>query len=231
MAVTGTYQQTARTTASRTRDRMHYERAGVHAVLDEAYHCHLAFVVDGEPRVLPTLHVRIDETVYVHGSTGSRPLLAAGAGGGLPVCLAVTLLDGLVFARSQFHHSANYRSVVVHGTARPVTDEAGKRRVLDALLDKLGPGRSADSRPPTRKELAETAVLAVPLREASLRTRTGGVSEEPADLPLPHWAGVVPLRLRPGPPEPDRGVTTPPPGYLPPRPPPERAGRSAGNSA
>jgi nitroimidazol reductase NimA-like FMN-containing flavoprotein (pyridoxamine 5'-phosphate oxidase superfamily) len=215
MAMTDVYEQTPRTTAARTRDRMHYERAAIHAVLDEAYHCHLAFVVDGGPRVLPTLQVRIDETVYVHGSTGSRPLLAARAPGGLPVCLAVTLLDGLVFARSQFHHSANYRSVVVHGTARPVTDEAGKRRVLAALLDKLGPGRAADSRPPTAAELAATAVLAVPLREASLRARTGGVSEDEADLALPYWAGVVPLRLSPGAPEPDRGVTIAPPVYLP----------------
>jgi nitroimidazol reductase NimA-like FMN-containing flavoprotein (pyridoxamine 5'-phosphate oxidase superfamily) len=210
-----TYEPTARTTATRERQRMHYDRAAVHAVLDEAYHCHLAFVVDGEPRLLPTLQVRVGETVYVHGSTGSRPLLAARTGDGLPVCLAVTLLDGLVLARSQFHHSANYRSVVVHGTARPVAGEAEKRRVLNALLDKLGPGRAADSRPPTRKELAETAVLALPLHEVSLRTRTGGVSEDPADLSLPHWAGVVPLRMIPGTPQPDSGVTGPPPAYLP----------------
>jgi uncharacterized protein len=210
-----TYEPTDRTTATRTRERMRYEQAAVHEVLDESYHCHLAFVVDGEPRLLPTLQVRIDETVYVHGSTGSRPLLAARAATGLPVCLAVTLLDGIVFARSQFHHSANYRSVVVHGTARLVVDDGEKRRVLSALLDKLGPGRAADSRPPNRKELAETAVLAVPLREASLRVRTGGVSEDEDDLALPHWAGVVPLRLTPGRPEPDAGVTTPPPSYLP----------------
>jgi nitroimidazol reductase NimA-like FMN-containing flavoprotein (pyridoxamine 5'-phosphate oxidase superfamily) len=213
--VPDTYQPTPRTTATRTRERMRYDRAAVHEVLDEAYHCHLAFVVDGEPRVLPTLQVRVDETVYVHGSTGSRPLLAARTGDGLAVCLAVTLLDGLVFARSQFHHSANYRSVVVHSTARLVTDGAAKRRVLAALLDKLGPGRAADSRPPTGKELAETAVLAVPLREASLRVRSGGVNEEPEDLALPHWAGVVPLRQAPGAPEPDHGVTAPPPAYLP----------------
>jgi uncharacterized protein len=210
-----TYEQTSRTTATRTRDRMWYERAAVHAVLDESYHCHLAFVVDGEPRLLPTLQVRIDETVYVHGSTGSRPLLTARTSDGLPVCLAVTLLDGIVFARSQFHHSANYRSVVVHGIARLVTDDAEKRRVLSALLDKLGSGRAADSRPPNRRELAETAVLAVPLREVSLRVRSGGVSEDEEDLVLPHWAGVVPLRLTPGLPEPDTGVTTPPPSYLP----------------
>jgi nitroimidazol reductase NimA-like FMN-containing flavoprotein (pyridoxamine 5'-phosphate oxidase superfamily) len=210
-----TYEKSGRTTATRKPERMRYERAEVHAVLDEAYHCHLAFVVDGEPRVLPTLQVRVDETVYVHGSTGSRPLLAARAPGGLPVCLAVTLIDGLVFARSHFHHSANYRSVVVHGNARLVTDEAGKRRVLSALVDKLGPGRAADSRPPTRRELAETAVLALPLREVSLRTRTGGPLEEEADLALPHWAGVVPMRIAPGDPEPDLAVTTPPPAYLP----------------
>ena len=213
--MTDTYQQTARTTATRTRDRMHYDRAAIHAVLDEAYHCHLAFVVDGEPRVLPTMHVRSGETVFIHGSTGSRPLLAARQPDGLPVCLAVTLIDGLVLARSQFHHSVNYRSVIVHGTARLVTDEAEQRRALNALLDKLGPGRSTDCRPPTRKELAETAVLAVPLAEASLRRRTGGVVEEEEDLALPHWAGVVPLRLIAGRPEPAPGVTTPPPAYLP----------------
>jgi nitroimidazol reductase NimA-like FMN-containing flavoprotein (pyridoxamine 5'-phosphate oxidase superfamily) len=206
---------TARTTASRERERMSYDRAAVHAVLDEAYHCHLAFVVDGEPRVLPTLHVRIDDTVFVHGSTGSRPLLAARDRAGLPVCLAVTLLDGLVYARSQFHHSANYRSVVVHGTARLVTGEPGKRRVLAALVDKAGPGRAADSRPPTRKELAETAVLALPLLEASLRARAGGVVEDPADQSLPHWAGVVPLRLTPGTPRPEPEVAATLPGYLP----------------
>jgi nitroimidazol reductase NimA-like FMN-containing flavoprotein (pyridoxamine 5'-phosphate oxidase superfamily) len=210
-----TYERTPRTSALRSRDRVAYDRDGVHAVLDGAYHCHLAFVVDGEPRLLPTLHVRIGETVYVHGSTGSRPMLAAARAGGLPVCLAVTLLDGLVYARSQFHHSANYRSVVAHGTATLVSGEAGKRRVLDALLDKLGPGRAADSRPPTRKELAETAVLALPLREVSVKARSGPVEEDAADYALPHWAGVVPLRLVPGAPAPDRGVTTATPPYLP----------------
>src|SRR5918997_1839345 len=116
------YPRTPRTTASRSRDRMSYDRAAAHAVLDEAYHCALGFTVDGEPRVLPTLHVRVGDTLYVHGSTGSRPLLAARGPEGLPVCVAVTLLDGLVLARSQFHHSANYRSVVAHGAARLVTD-------------------------------------------------------------------------------------------------------------
>jgi len=208
-----TYPPTGRTTASRSRDRMSYDRAAAHAVLDEAYHCALAFTVDGEPRVLPTLHVRVGDTLYLHGSTGSRPLLAA-RGAGLPVCVSVTLLDGLVLGRSQFHHSANYRSVVAHGTAHLVTDEREKAGVLTALVEKVAAGRSADSRPPTRKELAETAVLALPLREVSLRARTGGVREEEADLALPYWAGVVPLRLTAGVPEPDAGVRAPLPAYL-----------------
>ncbi|MBQ0900833.1 bifunctional pyridoxamine 5'-phosphate oxidase family protein/GNAT family N-acetyltransferase [Micromonospora sp. U21] len=207
------YPPTARTTPSRSRDRMSYDRSAAHAVLDEAYHCALGFTVDGQPRVLPTLHVRIGETLYLHGSTGSRPLLAA-RGDGLPVCVTVTLLDGLVYARSQFHHSANYRSVVALGTARLVTDEREKSAMLTALVEKVGAGRSAASRPPNRRELAETAVLALPLREVSVRARTGGVREDEADLHLPHWAGVLPLRLTPGLPEPDAGVTAPLPAYL-----------------
>ncbi|MEG3633768.1 bifunctional pyridoxamine 5'-phosphate oxidase family protein/GNAT family N-acetyltransferase [Micromonospora palythoicola] len=210
------YPQTTRTTASRSRDRMSYDRAAAHAVLDEAYHCALGFTVNGEPRVLPTLHVRVGDTLYLHGSTGSRPLLAARADG-LAVCVAVTLLDGLVYGRSQFHHSANYRSVVAHGTAHLVTDQIEKADVLTALVEKVGTGRAADSRPPSRRELAETAVLALPLTEVSLRTRTGGVRDDPADLDLAHWAGVVPLRLTHGRPEPDAGVTAPLPAYLRPR--------------
>ncbi|SIR44186.1 bifunctional pyridoxamine 5'-phosphate oxidase family protein/GNAT family N-acetyltransferase [Micromonospora avicenniae] len=208
-----TYPRTERTTAKRPRDRMSYDRSAVHAVLDEAYHCVLGFTVDGEPRVLPTMHVRVGDTLYLHGSTGSRPLLAA-RGDGLPVAVAVTLLDALIYARAQFHHSANYRSVVAHGTARLVTDEREKADVMTALVEKVAAGRSADSRPPSRKELAETAVLALPLHEVSLRTRGGGVGDEEADLGLPHWAGVVPLRLTRGRPETDAGVTAPVPAYL-----------------
>ncbi|MFF4879012.1 MULTISPECIES: bifunctional pyridoxamine 5'-phosphate oxidase family protein/GNAT family N-acetyltransferase [unclassified Micromonospora] len=207
------YPPTARTTPNRSRDKMSYDRDAAHAVLDEAYHCALGFTVDGQPRVLPTLHVRIGDTLYLHGSTGSRPLLAA-RGDGLPVCVTVTLLDGLVYARSQFHHSANYRSVVALGTARLVTDEREKTAMLTALVEKVGAGRSADSRPPSRRELAETAVLALPLREVSVRARSGGVREDEADLHLPHWAGVLPLRLTAGLPEPDAGVTAPLPAYL-----------------
>ncbi|WP_326560256.1 bifunctional pyridoxamine 5'-phosphate oxidase family protein/GNAT family N-acetyltransferase [Micromonospora sp. NBC_01796] len=212
------YQQTERTTANRGRNRMGYQRDAAHAILDEAYHCSLAFTVDGEPRVLPTLHVRVGDTVYLHGSTGGRPLLAARGPDGLPVCLSVTLLDGLVYGRSQFHHSANYRSVIAHGTAHLVTDQAEKASAMTALVEKVGRGRAADSRPPTRKELAETAVLALPLREVSVRARTGPVVDEPEDYDLPHWAGVLPLRQVAGPAEPDTGVTAPVPDYLrPPR--------------
>ncbi|WP_328532706.1 bifunctional pyridoxamine 5'-phosphate oxidase family protein/GNAT family N-acetyltransferase [Micromonospora zamorensis] len=207
------YPPTARTTPHRSRDRMSYDRAAAHAVLDEAYDCALGFTVDGQPRVLPTLHVRIGDTLYLHGSTGSRPLLAA-RGEGLPVCVAVTLLDGLVYARSQFHHSANYRSVVAHGTARLVTDEREKLAMLTALVEKVGAGRSTQTRPPSRRELAETAVLALPLHEVSVRARSGGVREDEDDLHLPHWAGVLPLRVTAGQPEPDAGVTAPLPAYL-----------------
>ncbi|MEV8506541.1 bifunctional pyridoxamine 5'-phosphate oxidase family protein/GNAT family N-acetyltransferase [Actinoplanes sp. NPDC051475] len=212
--MTDLYQPTARTTATRYRDRMHYERDAAHAILDEAYDCTVAFVVDGEPRALPTLHVRVGETLYLHGSTGGRIGLTARADG-VRACVSVTLLDGLVYARSQFHHSANYRSLVAHGMARPVTDAGEKSAAMTALVEKLGAGRAADSRPPTTRELATTAVLALPLTEVSVRARAGGVADEAEDLPLPHWAGVLPLQRVAGPPQPDAGVAPPPPAYLP----------------
>jgi RimJ/RimL family protein N-acetyltransferase/nitroimidazol reductase NimA-like FMN-containing flavoprotein (pyridoxamine 5'-phosphate oxidase superfamily) len=192
---------------------MSYDRDLAYSIIDEAWHCTLSFVVDGEPRALPTLHVRIGDTVYVHGSTGSRPLLHA-RDGGIPVCLSVTHLDGLVLARSQFHHSANYRSVVAHGMATLVSSEEDKLRVLAAIVDKIGDGRSAHTRPPTPKELAQTSVLTLRLDEVSVRSRTGGVLEDEEDLGLPYWAGVVPLSVVAGRPTPDSGVTTPQPPYL-----------------
>ncbi len=212
--MTDLYQPTARTTATRNRDRMHYERETAHAILDEAYDCSVAFVVDGEPRVLPTLHVRVEDTLYLHASTGGRLGLQA-RGDGVPVAVSVTLLDGIVYARSQFHHSANYRSVVVHGIAKPVTDKAAKSAAMQALVERVGHGRSAETRPPTARELATTTVLALPLVEVSVRARAGGVADDPDDAALPHWAGVLPLRRVAGPPEPDAGVSGPPPAYLP----------------
>ncbi|KJY46465.1 hypothetical protein VR46_08920 [Streptomyces sp. NRRL S-444] len=178
---TGGYEPTDRTVPSRSRERARYDRETVHSILDQAYVCHLGFVRDGAPVVLPTLYGRVGETLYVHGSTGSRPLLAAGqTDPGLPVCLTVTHVDGLVLARSAFHHSINYRSVIVHGTAYQVTDEDERRMALDALVDHVVPGRSADSRPANAKELAATAVIRLDLNE-------------PEDMDLPYWSGVVPV--------------------------------------
>jgi nitroimidazol reductase NimA-like FMN-containing flavoprotein (pyridoxamine 5'-phosphate oxidase superfamily)/RimJ/RimL family protein N-acetyltransferase len=205
---------TDRTTATRYRDRMHYDRATVHAILDEAYDCSVAYVLDGEPRVLPTLQVRLGDTLYLHGSSGSRLGLTA-RGDGVRVCVSVTLLDGIVYGRAQFHHSANYRSVIAHGIARPVADPEEKLAAMHALVEKVGAGRSADSRPPTKQELAQTTVLALPLDEVAARARTIGVNDEPEDLALPHWAGVLPVRRVFGPPETDPGVPVAPPAYLP----------------
>ncbi|MER5221118.1 pyridoxamine 5'-phosphate oxidase family protein [Streptomyces flaveus] len=189
-----TYTPTDRTIPTRSRKRAAYDQETVHSILDEGYVCHLGFVREGAPIVLPTLYGRIGERLYVHGSTGSRPLRMAGqAEPGLPVCLTVTHVDGLVLARSAFHHSLNYRSVVVHGIAHQVTDPDEKRAALDALVDQVVPGRSQDSRPANDKELAATAVLRLDLGEVSAKLRTGGPNDEPEDLDLPHWTGVVPL--------------------------------------
>lgn len=189
------YPSTDRTVPTRSPDRASYDRELVHAILDEGYVCHLGFVRDGAPVVLPTLYGRVGERLYVHGSTGSRPLRMTGAADpGLPVCLTVTHVDALVLARSAFHHSINYRSVVVHGTAYEVTDPEERRTALDALVDHVVPGRSQDSRPANKKELAATAVIRLDLNEVSAKLRTGGVNDEPEDLALPHWAGLVPLR-------------------------------------
>lgn len=205
---------TTRTTPSRHADRTRDEPEVVHQILDEALVCHLSFIVGGEPRVLPTLHARDGDTLYLHGSTGSRPMLAARPDG-LPVCVAVTLLDGLVLARSQFNHSVNYRSAVIHGRARLVTDATEKRRALAALVDHVVAGRSQDSRPPSDRELAQTAVLALSLAEASSKVRAGGPVDQPEDLSLPHWSGVLPLRLVAGDPESGaEGVAVPLPPYL-----------------
>jgi len=206
------FEKTARTTSLRERDRMSYDRDLAYSIIDEAWHCMVSFVVDGEPRSLPTLIVRIDDTAYVHGSTGSRPLLQARDG--LRVCLSVTHLDGLVLARSQFHHSANYRSMVAHGIATLVESPEDKLSVLAAIVDKIGDGRSAHTRPPTPKELAQTSVLALKLDEVSVRQRTGGVLEDEEDLDLPYWAGVVPLQVVAGRPLPDSGVLAVTPPYL-----------------
>jgi uncharacterized protein len=164
--------------------------------------------------VLPTTHARLGETLYLHGSTGSRPMLSAQTA--LPVCVTATLVDGLVLARSALHHSLVYRSVVVVGDARLVADPTEKCTALDALLNHIADGRAADCRQPNARELAMTAVLAVDLVEVSAKVRTGGPADDPEDLTLPHWAGVVPLHLMAGAPVPARDLdpTIAPPDYL-----------------
>lgn len=215
------YRPTPRTTPTRYRERARYDRETVHRILDEALICHLGYVNADRPVVLPTTHARLGETLYLHGSTGSGPMLAATAaeasGSGLPVCVTATLLDGLVLARSAMHHSLNYRSVVVVGEARPVDERAEKLQAMRALLDHIRPGRAADCRLPNARELAATAILALDLVEVSAKVRSGGAVDDPEDSALPHWAGVVPLRMMPGAPEPadDLDPATPLPPYLP----------------
>ena len=203
--------KTARTIVKRLPKRARYERDVVDAVLDEAMICHVGFVHDGHPYVIPTGFARDGDTLYVHGSNASRMLRTLSAG--VPVCVTVTLLDGLVVARSAFHSSMNYRSVVILGTATPVTDPDAKLLAMRALVDHLIPERWPDLRPITSKELAQTTVLAIPLQEASAKVRTGGPLDDEDDYALPMWAGVVPLALSPSRPESDErlpaGIPTP----------------------
>ncbi len=204
--------RTELTTPTRYAERVSYDRAAAYAVLDEASVCHLGYLAGGVPRVLPTLFVRVDDTVYLHGSTGSGPMLSAREPS--TICVTVTLHDAWVLARSQFHHSANYRCVVAYGAPRLVTDPAEKRAAMAALVDKVAPGRADDTRPPTDKELAGTAVLGLPLTELSIKARSGGPLDEVEDYDLPYWAGLVPLRVTAGIPVPDGRATVPTPAYL-----------------
>src|ERR1700761_1749411 len=187
------YPPTPRTVPTRYRERVRYDRETVHGILDEGLICHVGYLNAGRPLVLPTTHARLGEILYLHGSTGSGPMLAAaGSAEGLPVCVTVTLVDGLVLARAALHHSLEYRSVVVVGNARLVQDRGEKLGALAALLDHVVPGRSVDSRPPNERDLAATAVLALDLVEVSAKVRAGGPIDDEEDVALPHWAGVVP---------------------------------------
>lgn len=188
--------QTERTTVRRLPKRATYEPETVRAILDEALMCHVGFVVEGRPVVIPTIHWREGDTLYVHGSVASRMLRSLKDG--VEACVTVTLLDGLVLARSAFHHSMNYRSAVVFGTAREVTDREEKIRALESLVEHVVRGRSKDVRQPNESELRVTTVLALPIDEASAKIRTGGPVDDEEDYALPVWAGVVPLRLTPG---------------------------------
>jgi nitroimidazol reductase NimA-like FMN-containing flavoprotein (pyridoxamine 5'-phosphate oxidase superfamily) len=193
--------KTPRTTVRRLPERGRYERAAIDAILDEGLVCHLGFVVDGQPYVIPTGYVRVGDTLFVHGSAASRMLRALRDG--LPVCVTVTLLDGLVLARSAFHHSMNYRSVVVLGRARVVDDPADKLEALRAFTNSIVAGRWDEARQPNEQELRATTVLAIPLDEASAKVRTGPPQDDEEDYSHPVWAGVVPLRLRADAPIPD----------------------------
>jgi nitroimidazol reductase NimA-like FMN-containing flavoprotein (pyridoxamine 5'-phosphate oxidase superfamily) len=202
---------TERTRVRRLPDRGNYERAEAYAILDEGLVCHVGFVVDGQPYVIPTTYARCGDRLVVHGSPASRML--RGLKGGIPVCITVTLLDGLVLARSAFHHSMNYRSVVVLGQAEPLTELPEKLAALEALVEHIVPGRRAHARGPSPAELKQTLALTVALDEASVKARRGGPIDDDDDLALPVWAGVVPLRMEAGPPlaEPDlpTGVVVP----------------------
>jgi nitroimidazol reductase NimA-like FMN-containing flavoprotein (pyridoxamine 5'-phosphate oxidase superfamily) len=186
------------------------------AVLDEGFVCHVGFVgADGRPYVIPTAYGRVDDLLFLHGSPASRMLRTLA--GGIDVCVTVTLVDGFVLARSAFHHSLNYRSVVVLGRAVEETDPAVKAAALEAFVDHVVAGRAADTRAPNAREVRATTVLRLPLREASAKIRTGPPIEEPTDLGLPVWGGVVPLWLHAGEPEPDgQGAAgpVPQPHYL-----------------
>jgi nitroimidazol reductase NimA-like FMN-containing flavoprotein (pyridoxamine 5'-phosphate oxidase superfamily) len=186
---------TERTRLRRLPPRGVFERETVYGILDEALVCHVGFVADGQPFVIPTIHARLGDRLVVHGSAASRML--RNLAGGVPVCVTVTLIDGLVLARSAFHHSMNYRSVVVLGTAALVTDPAEKVAALEAIVEHVAPGRTPEVRPPTPQELKATSVLTIALDEASAKIRTGGPIDDEADLALPCWAGVIPLRLTP----------------------------------
>lgn len=182
-----------RTTLRRLPSRGRFDRASVNSILDEALLCHVGFVVEGQPFVIPTIHARLGDRLYVHGSAASRMLRTLG--GGVPVCVTVTLLDGLVLARSAFHHSMNYRSVVVLGTAQEATDAAEKETALTAIVEHVMRGRSAQVRPPNPLELKATSVLSLPIEEASAKIRTGPPVDDEEDYALPVWAGVLPLSL------------------------------------
>lgn len=184
---------TERTRVVREANRAVYDRAVIYKILDEGFVCHVGFSLEGQPYVIPTMFARVDEAIYFHGSAASRML--RGASGGLPVCLTVTLLDGLILARSVFNHSMNYRSVVALGTATLINEPADKLAALQAFTEKLIRGRWNDARQPNEQELKATSILKLPLTEVSAKVRTGGVEDDAEDYALSVWAGVIPLRL------------------------------------
>jgi hypothetical protein len=188
-----TFTPTQRTTIKRLPKRANYECETVYQILDEGLVCHVGFVVDGQPFVIPTAYGRVEDKLYIHGSPASRMLRSLKEG--IPVCITVTLIDGLVLARSAFHHSMNYRSVVIFGTASIVSNPEEKLEALHAFTEHVVPGRWEEVRQPSRNELTGTLVLSLPLVEASAKVRTGPPSDDEADYSIPVWAGEIPLRV------------------------------------
>lgn len=195
-------------------ERGQYEREDVYRIVDEALICHVGFIQDGQPFVIPTLHARDGDALLLHGSSASRMIKHAGAGN--PVCVTVTLVDGLVLARSVFHHSINYRSAVLFGQGHLITEPEEKLAALARFTERLLPGRWDDARLPNRQELKATAVVAIPLDSASAKVRVGPPKDDEEDLALPVWAGIVPLRQVVGEPLADETVPAgfPLPDYL-----------------
>jgi nitroimidazol reductase NimA-like FMN-containing flavoprotein (pyridoxamine 5'-phosphate oxidase superfamily) len=206
--------RTPRTAVRHLPQRGVYDRALINAILDEALVCHVGIVEDGQPFVMPMLHARVDDRIYIHGSRASR-LFRCLCDGGL-ACVTVTLLDGLVLARSALHHSVNYRSVVVIGVGEEVREREDKLRVLEAVVEQVVEGRWGDVRHPTEGEIDATAIVGFKLDQCSAKVRTGPPVDAEADYGLPVWAGVVPLAFAPGDPEPDPRLADgiPVPGYV-----------------
>jgi len=192
--VTESFTPTERTRVVREPHRGAYDRETIHEILDEGFVCHVGFETDGQPFVIPTLYARVGDAIYFHGSAASRML--RGAAAGVPVCITVTLIDGLVLARSVFNHSMNYRSVVALGKATLVDGSAEKLEALHAFTEKILPGRWEDARQPNEKELKATSILKLPLTEISAKVRSGPVLDDEEDYALPVWAGIVPLHLQ-----------------------------------
>ena len=180
-----------RTKVRRLPDRGRYDAETIEAILDEGFVCHLGLVDGGSVRVVPTAYARVGDVIYLHGAAGNASLKASQ---GAEVCVTVTLVDGLVLARAAFHHSINYRSVTIYGTATEVTDVEEKRLALDAVVEHIVPGRGVDARSPNDSEMRSTRVIRLPIGEASAKVRTGGPKDDEEDMDMPIWAGVIPMR-------------------------------------
>ena len=204
MTAMNTYPPTQRTKVRRLSKRAVYDKAQVHAILDEGFLCHVGFTQDSQPFVIPTLYARSGETLYMHGSGASRMLKTLAQG--VDVCLTVTLVDGYVLARSAFHHSMNYRSVTVLGRARLVAEQAEKMEALRLITDHIVPGRWDEVRGPNELEMKQTVVLALPLEEVAAKVRMGPPADDDEDYALPIWAGVVPIHTQLGDPDGDGRV-------------------------